>query len=195
MGWEMSVGFGLSTNLQRWNGHQWDPAGSQPVKPPSPASAPVNGTEHAVQPSSNGASHAAAAPQASAQASQSGNGTDAPGSSSDSSPAPGSISTSVAQAMLECHYSFNNAFLEDEPLLEASLDALSSHALRALVCLQQGAGSLMYSSQNLLHLLTEPVLLAICAFQQGLHVQHHSVDTHTCFKVSVTSQADFRVST
>lgn len=189
MGWEMSVGFGLSTNLQRWNGHQWDPAGSQPVKPPSPASAPVNGTEHAVQSSSNGASHAA-------QASQSGNGTDPAGSSSsDNSPAPGSISTSVAQAMLECHYSFNNAFLEDEPLLEASLDALSSHALRALVLLQQGAGILMYSCQNLLHLLTEPVLLAICAFQQGLHGQHHSVDTHTCFKISVTSQADFRVST
>ncbi|KAK9828219.1 hypothetical protein WJX74_003915 [Apatococcus lobatus] len=125
MGWEMSVGFGLSDNLQRWNGQKWDPAGSQPIKPPSPPSVLVNGTQHAAQPSSKGSPRAASAMQTPAQASASSSNSSDAGSSSSSSPAPGSISTSVAQAMLECHYSFNNAFLEDEPLLEG-LDPLRS---------------------------------------------------------------------
>ncbi|KAK9849778.1 hypothetical protein WJX84_008817 [Apatococcus fuscideae] len=117
MGWEMGIGFGLSTTLQRWNGQAWDKAGAQPAAPPSPG------------PSANvGAASAAAAassPSAGASSPSTGNGAAKFSSSSSSSPPPppGSISGSVAQAMLECHYSFNNAFLEDTPLLEG-LDSI-----------------------------------------------------------------------
>lgn len=132
VGWEMSVGFGLSTNLQRWNGHQWDAAGSQPIKPPSPASVPVNGAEPAAQPSSSSPPPAASVTRTSGQVSPSSDSGSHSGSSS--SPAAGTISTSVAQAMLECHYSFNNAFLEDEPLLEVSLDCSHTFFTPALAC-------------------------------------------------------------
>ena len=129
MGWEMGIGFGLSTTLQRWNGQAWDKAGAQPAAPPSPG------------PSANvGAASAAAAassPSAGASSPSTGNGAAKFSSSSSSSPPPppGSISGSVAQAMLECHYSFNNAFLEDTPLLEVRAKALAPSERR--ICLTQ----------------------------------------------------------
>ena len=95
MAWGMSVGFGLSNHLQRWNGQQWDLQGAQPAALPSPgkaAAAPATPAGH----------------DSSAKAS----------SSHGSKPLLDHMTASVAQAMLECHYSFHNAFLQEHPLLE-----------------------------------------------------------------------------
>ncbi len=107
MGWEMSVGFGLSNNLQRWDGKKWDMQGSQEWSPPVPD--PVYSNS---RPSNGSTANGASAP---ADSSSNGKAED---TTQDKGPPLDGMSGSIAQAMLECHYSFNNAFLEDKPLLD-----------------------------------------------------------------------------
>ena len=116
LSWEHSVSSSRTSSLQVWNGSQWqqtdfpDPDSARPGLPLAPTSQTQNGTP-------------AAAPNTrSAQSAPASHGQAAPDSTTEQQAQPPPMSGFTAQALLECHYSHNNAFLR-EPLLQVTPDA------------------------------------------------------------------------
>ena len=109
LSWEHSVSSSRTSSLQVWSGSQWqqtdfpNPDSGRPrlpLPPPQPAAAAPAGPPSQSAPASNGGSrHDSSSTEQAAQ--------------------PPPISTFTAQALLECHYSHNAAFLQD-PLLQVS---------------------------------------------------------------------------
>jgi len=111
LSWEHSVSSARTSSLQVWNGNQW-----QQTDFPNPGSKrlPLPLAAASQNVSSSDAPASAAASQ-SAGGSSSGEGEGAGDATQQSRPAP--MSAFTAQALLECHYSHNHAFLQD-PLLQ-----------------------------------------------------------------------------
>lgn len=114
LSWEHAVGSSRTSSLQLWSGSQW-----QQSDFPSPdklrrslllATTPTPPTQDAAAP-------ATPHKQATGSASPSNGAGARKGSSAEDAAQPASLSAFTAQAMLECHYSQNGAFLQ-EPLLQ-----------------------------------------------------------------------------
>ena len=113
LSWEHSVSSARTSSLQVWNGSQWQQTdfpnpGSKRLPLPLAAASQNGG--------SSGAPASAAASQ-SAGGSSSGEGAGAGASDATQQSRPAPMSAFTAQALLECHYSHNHAFLQD-PLLQ-----------------------------------------------------------------------------
>lgn len=120
LGWEFAASSGRTEHLQWWDGSSWQqssfPSSSSQQTPPAGA---MNGSQngqsgpksnsHAANGSANGNS-----PVASAPSSSSGPAAATPADTA----APAAMSSFTAQAMLECHYSKHQAFMQDTPLLQ-----------------------------------------------------------------------------
>ena len=112
LGWEFSVGSGRTNSLQVWNGKQWQQT-DFPDRDSRHSPLPLATNVAASQPQT--ATAVPAAQPAAASTSQSGQPADAATATQTAQPA--AMSAFTAQAMLECHYSHNGAFLQ-EPLIQ-----------------------------------------------------------------------------
>ena len=112
LSWEHAVSSTRTSSLQFWNGSQWQQT-DFPNSDKLRRSLPLATTP----PAQEGAIPAVPNNQAAASASPSNGAGSRKGSSTAEAAQPASMSGFTAQAMLECHYSHNNAFLQ-EPLLQ-----------------------------------------------------------------------------
>ena len=117
LSWEHSVSSARTSSLQVWNGSQWQQTdfpnpGSKRLPLPLAAASQNGGSSGA--PASAAASQSAGG-SSSGEGAGAGAGAGAGDATQQSRPAP--MSAFTAQALLECHYSHNHAFLQD-PLLQ-----------------------------------------------------------------------------
>lgn len=116
LGWEFAASSGRAEHLQWWNGSAWQqssfPASSSDQPAPTPAA-------NAGQRHQNGAQASASATDGSTSSSASqpsSNNSDKYAAANTATPA--AMSSFTSQALLECHYSKQHAFLQDAPLLQ-----------------------------------------------------------------------------
>ena len=107
LSWEHSVSSTRTSSLQVWNGSQW-----QQTDFPNPGSNRLS--LPLATASQNGGSSGA---PASTEASQSAGGSSSGAGDATQQAQPVPMSAFIAQALLECHYSHNHAFLQS-PLLQ-----------------------------------------------------------------------------
>jgi len=113
LSWEHSVSSTRTSSLQVWNGSQWQQTdfpnpGSKRLPLPLAAASQTGGSSGA---------------PASTEASQSAGGSSSGAGDATQQAQPAPMSAFTAQALLECHYSHNHAFLQS-PLLQVGKASL-----------------------------------------------------------------------